>query len=117
MKEYTKIINEDTKEVSVFLGTDIDWAVSDGFSEMEVEQAYNGSWYLQGYAPKKPEMTYDEVVEERVLYRQQNIDDKTLERLRKQANGTWTEEDERAYLELDEKVTKYIEENYPYPKA
>jgi hypothetical protein len=51
------------------------------------------------------------------LYRQQNIDDKTLERLRKQANGTWTEEDERAYLELDEKVTKYIEENYPYPKA
>lgn len=55
MKKYAKIINKDTKEVTVFLGTDMDWAVSGGFSEMDVEQAYNGDWYVSGYAPKKPD--------------------------------------------------------------
>lgn len=35
--------------------------------------------------------------------------------MRKTANGTWTEEDEQEYLELDAEVTSYIEEHYPYP--
>ena len=52
---YAKIINEETKEVSVFLGTDIYWAVSCGFSEMDVEQSWNGQWYVSGFCPKKPE--------------------------------------------------------------
>lgn len=29
---------------------------------MEVEQAYNGSWYVKGFAPKKPEPTLEEQV-------------------------------------------------------
>ena len=32
------------------------------------------------------------------------------------ANQTWTEEDERAYLDLDAEVTAWIEENLPYPE-
>lgn len=28
---------------------------------------------------------------------------------------SWTEEDEKAYLQLDEEVTFYIERNFPYP--
>lgn len=59
--------------------------------------------------------TYDDIKEARIEYRKAHIDDKTLERQRKQANGTWTEEDEQAYLQLDAEVTAWIEENLPYP--
>ena len=64
-------------------------------------------------APYVP--TYDEVKQMRIQYRKEHIDDKTLERQRKTANGSWTEEDEQAYLQLDAEVTFYIERNFPYP--
>ena len=51
---YARIVNEETKEVSVGLGTDEQFYQSLGMSEMDVEQAYNGSWYLKGYAPQAP---------------------------------------------------------------
>lgn len=51
---YAKIINDETKQVEVGLGTNVSFYQSIGMSEMEVEQAYNGSWYLKGYAPEKP---------------------------------------------------------------
>ena len=51
---YAKIINEETKSCEVGLGTNIAFYQSIGMSEMEVEQAYDGSWYLKGYAPEKP---------------------------------------------------------------
>ena len=59
---YAKIINEETKECQVGYGTDITYYASIGMHEMEVEQAYNGSWYLKGYAPAKPEPTIEEQV-------------------------------------------------------
>ena len=34
-----------------------------GMTEMEVEQAYNGAWYLKGYAPQKPEPTPQEQIQ------------------------------------------------------
>jgi hypothetical protein len=71
---------------------------------------------LVGYAPSKPSPTHEEVDLARVEYRHQHIDDRTLARQRKQANGTWTEEDEQAYLALDAEVTAYIEQHYPYPE-
>lgn len=55
MLKYAKIENEETKQVSVGLGTNIDFYKSIGMVEMEVEQAYDSQWYLQGYAPKKPQ--------------------------------------------------------------
>lgn len=62
MKKYinNSLTNETTKQVYPLIGTDIDWAISQGFSEHEVEQAYDGGWYLAGYAPVKPEPTYAE---------------------------------------------------------
>lgn len=50
---YAKIINEETKVCSVGVGTDTEFYRSIGMSEMEVEQAYDGQWYLKGYAPEK----------------------------------------------------------------
>lgn len=57
MIKYAKVINEETKACEVGLGTDSDYYQSIGMTEMEVEQAYDGSWYLKGYIPTKPEPT------------------------------------------------------------
>ena len=51
---YAKITNEETKVCEVGTGTNTAFYKSIGMSEMEVEQAYDGSWYLKGYAPEKP---------------------------------------------------------------
>jgi hypothetical protein len=54
MKKYAKVTNEKTKECMVGLGTNIEFFKSMGMTEQDVEEAYNGSWYLKGYAPQKP---------------------------------------------------------------
>lgn len=116
MEKYAIIINKETNQCDVGLGTDEKFYESQGFTKMDVEQAYNGNWYVLGYAPEKPAPTYEEIDKARILYRQEHIDDKTVARSRKTANGTWTEEDEQAYLSLDAEVTAWIEENLPYPE-
>ena len=60
MLKYAKIINEETKEVSIGTGTNFAFYQSIGMTEQEVELGYNGSWYLAGYAPAKPEPTKEE---------------------------------------------------------
>lgn len=51
---YAKIENEETKQVSVGIGTNTAFYQSIGMSEIEVEQAYDGCWYVKGFAPEKP---------------------------------------------------------------
>lgn len=63
MIAYSKIINEKTKLVVVGMGTDNAYYESIGMTQMDVEQAYNGAWYLKGYAPSKPEPTNAEQVQ------------------------------------------------------
>lgn len=65
MLKYAKIENEETKQVSVGLGTNTEFYKSIGMVEMDVEQAYNGQWYLAGYAPAEPEKTKEEISETR----------------------------------------------------
>ena len=60
MKKYAKVINNETKLCEVGTGTNSAFYQSIGMTEMEVEQAYDGSWYLAGYAPAKPEPTKEE---------------------------------------------------------
>ena len=115
MIKYAKIVDEETKLCEVGLGNNVEFYKSLGMTEMDVELAYNGSWYVSGYCPEQPAPTYEEVDQMRIEYRKEHIDDKTLARMRKTANGTWTDEDEQAYLELDVEVTAYIEEHFPYP--
>lgn len=62
MKKYAKIVNEETGLCEVGVGTNTSFYASIGMTEMEVEQAYNGEWYLKGYAPAKPEQTLAEQV-------------------------------------------------------
>ena len=62
MIAYSKIINEEAKLVVVGTGTDNAYYESIGMTQMDVEQAYNGAWYVKGYAPAKPEPTIKEQV-------------------------------------------------------
>ena len=56
-----KQVEEKTNRVlDYFLGTNTAWARENGYTEMSCEQAYNGEWYLTGYAPAKPEPTVEE---------------------------------------------------------
>ena len=59
---FAKIIDKNTKECEVGLGTDVNFYRSLGMEEMEVEEAYNHKWYVKGYAPAKPEPTLEEQV-------------------------------------------------------
>lgn len=54
MKKYARIVNEETKACEVGLGTNSAFYKSIGMTEIEVEQAYDGSWYVKGFAPEKP---------------------------------------------------------------
>lgn len=60
MKKYAKIINNKTKEVQIGVGCSDEYYIEIGMTLMDVEQAYNGLWYVEGYAPEKPEPTEDE---------------------------------------------------------
>ena len=51
MLKYAKIIDENLKICQVGTGTNSKFYESIGMTEMEVEQAYNGTWYVLGYAP------------------------------------------------------------------
>ncbi len=65
MKKYAKVINEETKQCEVGLGTNSKFYKSIGMVEMDVEQAYDEKWYLVGYVPEKPTPTYEEIRQQR----------------------------------------------------
>lgn len=62
---YCKYDNETKKCLEVGTGTNTDFYKSIGMVDMEVEQAYDGSYYLKGYAPTKPldELKSDKLAE------------------------------------------------------
>jgi len=61
MLRYAKVINSKTKTCTVGdENGDINFYKSIGMTEQNVEQAYNGSWYLEGYAPEKPQELVDQ---------------------------------------------------------
>lgn len=55
MIKYAKILDNETKLCAVGIGTNIEYYKSIDMVEMDVEQAYDGAWYLAGYAPIEPE--------------------------------------------------------------
>lgn len=108
-----KIINEETKEVSVAIGSN----PPDDYTEMDVEHCWNGNWYVAGYAPEKPAPTMDEQKRAREIEYAIKIDHITahIQRLR----------DEEQKQEIIDKINELIKERqaivyeikrkYPYP--
>ena len=112
---YAKIENEETKQVSVGTGTNTDFYRSIGMSEMDVEQAYDGQWYLKGYAPEEPAPTKEEQSAKRAAAYLVEIDPITaqIQRLRDE-----TEPDkEKIAALIAERAAKVAEIKalYPYP--
>ena len=61
MLKYAKIINNNSKECEVGLGTDSKYYESLGMTLLDVEKCdWKGGWYLKGYAPSKPEPSLEE---------------------------------------------------------
>lgn len=63
MLMFSKVINEETKEVQVGFGDNKEYFESLGMTEQDVEQAWDGNWYLTGFAPVKPVPTDAEISE------------------------------------------------------
>ena len=117
MKRYATITNEETKECSVGLGTDVEFYKSIGMTEMDVEQAYNGSWYVEGYAPVKPAPTEEEQRQKREQAYTLEVDPITCH-IQRLCDEEQTEEViseiEALKQERSEKVEE-IKRRFPYP--
>jgi hypothetical protein len=69
MLKYAKVLNKEIGLCEVGTGTNAAFYQSIGMSETDVEQAYNGDWYLTGYAPEKPaSVIAEEEIEELKAY-------------------------------------------------
>lgn len=115
MLKYAQITNEETKECSVGIGTDTEFYQSIGMEEMDVEEAYNGAWYLVGYVPEKPLPTKEEIEFLREQAYVKEVDVLHAEKSRKTVLGTWTEEDEQNYIAEVKTRSEDIANRYPYP--
>lgn len=117
MFKYAKIINEETKQVAVGTGIKTKFYESIGMVQMEVERAFDGSWYVAGYAPQPPEKTKEEIAEQRRQLYISLVDPLTsqIQRLRdeEQTEGIISQI-ESLKNERSELVKKIKEEN-PYP--
>lgn len=118
MKKYAKIINEETKEVSIGNGTNSAFYQSIGMEEMEVEQAYDGDWYLAGYVPAKPESTKEEMRQARESAYRAEVDSPLMaEYNRKKTFNLFEEGEEEALLAEIEAKVEEIKARYPYPSG
>lgn len=116
MLKYAQILDEKTKKVAVGDGNDSDFYQSIGMTEMDVEQAYDGEWYVKGYAPEKPIPTYEEQRKAREQAYENEVDTITchINRLRDK-NPVPEEEIAELIAERDAKVEE-IKARYPYPE-
>ena len=111
-EEIIKVIDEEEHTEIITVG---DWYKSIGMTEMEVEQAYNGSWYVAGYAPVKPATTHEELSALREQAYIKEVDILHAQRQRKTVLGTWTVEDEANYIAEVKQLSEDIANRYPYP--
>ena len=111
-EEIIKVIDEEEHTETITVG---DWYKSLGMEEMEVEKAYDGSWYVAGFAPEKPALTHEEISELREQAYIKEVDILHAQKMRKTILGTWTDQDEANYIEQVKRLSEDIANRYPYP--
>lgn len=117
MKKYAKVIDNRINLCQVGLGNNEAYYKSIGMRKMDVEQAYNGDWYVEGYAPEEPAPTEEEQREKRAAAYQVEVDPITshISRLRDmEQTEEVIAEIEKLKQERDDKVEE-IKRRYPYP--
>ena len=117
MKKYAKVINEETKLCEVGDGTNFAFYQSIGMTEQEVELGYNGSWYLAGYAPVKPEPTKEEISTLREQAYIQEVDKITchINRLKDEEQTAEIIAEIASLVEERKAKVSEIKARYPYP--
>lgn len=118
MIKYAKIINEETRECEVGIGTNVEFYKSIGMTEIDVEQASDGSWYLAGSVPEIPEPvpTRSQMHELRKQAYAETTDRLSLERMRLQAIGQWNADKELEYQAKMAEMSEEIKAKYPFSK-
>ena len=107
---YAKIIDEQTKQVEVGTGTNTAFYQKIGMQEMEVEQAWNGAWYVKGYAPAKPQELI--IAEQKAVFIAQldALDLKCIRALRALEAGTGTDADSAKLADLEAQAAQIRQE-------
>ncbi len=118
MKKYAKVINDETKEVSIGTGTNSSFYQSIGMIEMEVELGYDERWYVQGYAPEKPEPTKEEQQQARQEAYKNEVDPITchIQRLGDEEQTTEIIAEINLLIEERKQKVEEIKARYPYPE-
>lgn len=114
MLKYAKVINEETKACEVGFGTNSAFYKSIGMTEMEVEQAYDGSWYVAGYAPEKPKPTKEEMRQARANAYASEVDPLMAEYNRKKTFNLFEEGEEEELMKAIQDKVAEIKERFPY---
>ena len=114
MRKYAKIINQSTKECSVGLGTNEEFYKSIGMRKMDVEEAWNGNWYVAGYAPVKPTPTDEEQKENRARAYAAEADPITAHIQRLRDEDPVPEEKIEELIAERAEVVEDIKARYPY---
>lgn len=117
MKKYAKIVDEETKLCEVGLGNNVEFYKSLGMTEMDVEQSYNGSWYVSGYCPEQPAPTYEEQRQNRAEAYRLEKDPITcqIQSLRDEEQTPEVIEEIEQLKQQRNAVVEDIHNRYPYP--
>lgn len=117
MLKYAKIEDENLKICSVGLGTNDSYYKSIGMVKMDVEQAYTGTWYVKGYAPKKPAPTREDQEQARAAEYNLYVDPITahIQRLRDEEQTQEIIDKINALIDERKEKVEEIKAKYPYP--
>lgn len=105
MKKYAKIIDKKTKQVQVGVGCSEEYYIEIGMTLMDVEQAYNSNWYIEGYAPKY-EPTEDELKQRVRAVRNEYLQYYDFTQL---VDAPFTDEEKAIYAEYRQYLRDYTE--------
>lgn len=120
-KQYAKIIDDQTKELQIGVGCDVAYYLEIGMEYMETELAYNGKWYLKGYAPQEPApapKTKEEIEQIRANLYQSEVDPITahINRLRDQEQTPTVVAKIKELIILRDLTYTNIQIENPYPE-
>ena len=105
MIKYAKVVNEETKECQVGLGTNIEFYIAQGMTEQDVEKCErNGSWYLAGYVPQETPEEIKEREMQSLKAQLNDIDLQCIRALRAIQAGVGTEADSAKLVSLEQQA-------------
>lgn len=106
--------HEELQFVPMFTEETVDEEIKE-YADSDIEKAYNGEYYLAGFAPQQPvEEKNTQTKETRANLYTELIDPLHAQKQRKTVLGEWTEADEAEYVAEVKRLTTIIREDHPY---